>query len=259
MSDLVLSCAYDDLSGVSDTDFTVMAEFCYMDGPIRFTDKSLNGNERYLFNTWWQEIINEYGQSVDYYVNAYSLSSQDALYGEDTIAGYNDPKPIIIGVFLSNDSLLLSRFGIQSTTDFTALIHISSYYAVFGYGAEPKSDDVIRLTEYGNDRPGGRTGAMYQITSRDDEDLSQINQLAGHYMWLVRGKRYDYTSEPNIPKETVMDQVYDNFFAGALSGSALSSVSAGGPKVYNYDVDTAALSTFNYAANNVDTSVYGKY
>lgn len=249
--DLVLNSAYNDLPG---------QQICYSDGPIRFTDKGIGINENSLFNNWWAEILSAYGQKVDYYVNQYALSSQDAFYGEDTLAGFSDPKQIVIGVSVNNDSVLLSRFGIQATSDFTALIHISAYQAIFGNGAEPKSDDVIRLTEYGNDRPGGRSGAMYQITNRDDEDLSQINQLAGHYVWLVRGKRFDYSSEPNIPRETVMDQVYDNSFAGMLSGTTLSAISASEIKKYPYDVDTdAKTNIFNYGQNQVDTSVYGNY
>jgi hypothetical protein len=249
--DLVLNSAFNDLSAY---------QICYTDGPIRFTDKDINPNERYVFDVWWSEILNAYGQKVDYFENLYSLSGHDAFYGEHPMAGYATPKQIVIGVAVSNDSILLSRFGIQATSDFTALIHISGYEAVFGVGKEPKSDDVIRLTEFGSDRPGGRSGAMYQITSRDDEELSQINQLAGHYVWLVRGKRYDFTDEPNIPRETVMDQVYDNSFAGMISGTSLSGVSAEEVKKYDYNVDTDAKNNvFDYAQNGVDTSVYGVY
>jgi len=249
--DLVTNSAFNDLSGF---------QLCYTDGPIRFTDKSINTNERYVFNVWWSEILNAYGQNVEYFENLYSLSAHDAFYGEDSMAGYADPKNIVMGVAISNDSILLSRFGIQSTSDFTALIHISGYQAVFGVGKEPKSDDVVRLTEFGSDRPGGRAGAMYQITSRDDEELSQINQLAGHYVWLVRGKRFDFTNEPNIPREAVMDQVYDNSFAGMVSGTTLSAISSTEIKKYEYDVDADTKNTvFNYGINGVDTSPYGTF
>lgn len=247
---LVLNSAYNDLSS---------AQICYTDGLIRETDKDINSNERALFDQWWADILNMYGQKVDYYVNQYSLTAHDAFYGEDPLAGFDDPKQIIVGVAISNDSMLLSRFGIQATSDFTALIHISGYHAVFGLSAEPKSDDVVRLTEFGNDRPGGRSGAMYQITSRDDEEISQINQLGGHYVWIVRGKRFDYSSEPNIPRETVMDQVYDNAFAGMLSGTTLSAVSASEVKKYDEDVNQDAEVIFDYAANQVNTSPYGDY
>lgn len=251
MPDLVLNCAlYEPVEG---------SQVCYMDGPIRFTDKGTGSNERYVFDVWWGEIINAYGQNVDYYVNQYSLSTHDPFYGEDTMAGYAAPSAIVIGVAISNDSMLLSRFGIQATSDFTALIHISGYKAIFGPDAEPKSDDVVRLTEFGNDRPGGRGGGMYIITSRDDEEISQINQLMGHYVWLVKGKRYDFTDEPNIPREQVMDQVYDNTFAGLLSGNSLSALSAVETKKYNFSVDVESKTIFDYSANGVNTSPYGDY
>jgi hypothetical protein len=244
--DLVLNCSYDAVEG----------QMCYIDGPIRFTDKGLNENERYLFNKWWEEILNAYGQSVEYYVHGYSLSAHNPFYGEDPTANFGVPQPIIMGIALSNDSMLLSRFGIQATSDFTALVHISSFKAVFGADAEPKSDDLVKLTEFGNDRVNGRGPAIYQITSRDDEEVSQINQLAGHYVWLLRGKRYDYSSEPSAPREQVMDQVYDNAFAGALSSV---SVSGDPVKVYDFDVDEKAKEIFDYGANNVNTGVYGDY
>lgn len=249
--DLVLNSAYNDIAG---------SQICYTDDLIRFTDKSIGSNENQLFNNWWLEILSAYGQKVDYYVNQYALSSHDAFYGEDPMAGFAVPKSIVIGVAISNDSILLSRFGIQATSDFTALIHISGYKSIFGPGSEPRSDDVVRLTEFGNDRPNGRSGAMYQITSRDDEEISQINQLMGHYVWIVRGKRFDYSSEPNIPRETVMDQVYDTAFAGMLSGATISAVSAADLKKYPYDIEVdAPQNIFNYGENNVDTSPYGEY
>ena len=249
--DLVLGSAYNDFD---------VAQICYMDGPLRFTDKSINQNEQLLFNNWWSEILNTYGQKVDYFISNFSLSAQDGFYGEDTISGYSIPTPIIMGVSISNDSVLLSRFGIQATTDFTALVHISGFKAIFGPDAEPKSDDLVRLTEFGNDRPGGRTGAIYQITSRDDEEVSQINQLAGHFVWIIRGKRYDYTWEHNSARETVMDQVYDTSFAGLLSGTMKPSISASDIKKYDTsDVDSDAKNIFDYNTNGVNTSPYGNY
>ncbi len=42
----------------------VADEACY-----RFTDKSIQESERFLYSNWWREEINQFGVKVKYFVN----------------------------------------------------------------------------------------------------------------------------------------------------------------------------------------------
>lgn len=166
---------------------------------VRYLNKRFNSNERENYSRWWKEQINHYGTSVTYFTNNYSLVNHNFLYGEDSVSGYSKADDLIMLTDITNDSLMLSKFGIMADCDMTAVIHISAFYEKFGCGAEPKAGDLIQLTEYGEDRPGGRMAPIYEITERDDEYLPMTNPLIGHYVWYIKCKRYEYSYEPGVP------------------------------------------------------------
>lgn len=226
-------------------------------GNIRFTDKSINENERDNFYTYFREQIDLFGQSVDYYVSSYSLSAHDPVYGEQPHAVYNGPTQFVMFIELAEDSVMLSQFGLQGDDTVTAYIPISGFYNTFGTGKEPKAGDVFKLTEYGNTRPGERDGKSFEITQRLDQEINQINPLMGHYVWLVQAKRLDFSFQPGLTAEGGSDQVYDGSFSGRLSGytnpQTDTKIDSGN------DVDAASKNVFDYTAFNNDEDVYGDY
>jgi hypothetical protein len=126
---------------------------------------------------------------------------------------------------------------------------------------QPKAGDVFTLTEYGQGRPGNRSGYNYEVTEVLDQDISRTNQLAGHYIWIIKAKRFDYSFEPGLSAEKGSDQVYDNAFNGILSGGTQDvSVS----KKYNQQDPLLSVNqvgttvVFDMTANNA-TDVYGGY
>ena len=135
---------------------------------------------------------------------------------------------------------------------------------------QPKSGDVFALTEYGKGRVGNRGPKQYEVTEILDQDISRTNPLGGHYVWIIKGKRFEYSFEPGFaaPKlqdEKGDDQVFDNSFSGVLSGGS-QPVSAP-KKYYEQDPDNIKLlsindvskkEVFNMPANN-NTDVYGTY
>ena len=162
-----------------------------------------------------------------------------------------------MAVTVNNDSIILSKFGIQGQADVTAMITIQTFTSMLtgsalsamaqAYIYEPKAGDLIELIEYGSTRPNGRSGQIFEITERVDQQGGQFNQLMGHYIWIIRGKRYAYDYEPASPRENLSDQVYDNKYEG------LAPLDAGTPgtdarvietKLYGQNVD-------NYTRNNV--------
>ena len=184
---------------------------------FRFTDKSIQASERVLYSNYWREQINQFGVKVNYYVNTYNTLSADNFYGEQPTQTFADPRNITLAVTLNENAITLSKFGFESDDEVTAYIHISSFYDEFytlssvfepegiydryfhfNPVVEPKAGDVFELTEYGNDRPNNRQSKFFEITEKLDQDISQINNLQGHYVFLLKAKRLDYSFEPNI-------------------------------------------------------------
>ncbi len=244
-------------------------ENCY-----RFTDKSIQSSERTLFSNWWREQINLYGTKVNYFVNTYNVLSADNFYGEEPTKVFADPRQIVMAVTLNENAITLSKFGFESDDDITAYIHISSFYDSFytlssvydtQYNVvEPKAGDVFQLSEYGNDRPNDRQAKYFEITEKLDQDIAQMNQLGGHYVFLIKAKRLDYSFEPNIPFNNLTSgisgnsQIYEESFAGRLNGgdNEQSQLKKNGYDEYDADV-VSKNDVFDMSKN--DTDVYGDY
>lgn len=136
----------------------------------------------------------------------------------------------------------------------------STFESQYGQ-VQPKAGDVFVMTEYGKGRPGGRSGIQFEVTEVLDQDISKMNQLGGHYIWMLKAKRFDFSFEPGLSAEKLSDQVYDNGFSGILSGGT-QDMSA--PKKYNekdplVSIDqVSSTRVFNMSAHE-NTSVYGDY
>jgi len=227
----------------------------YTASTVRFTDKEKNVAERSLYSNYWREQIDLYGQKILYYKNLYNLEQADNTYGEMPLNQFETPKEMIMLFTLTENSLILSKFGYQSDDQVTAYLHISSFYVHYPPNYEPKAGDVFKLVEYGSDRPNERDGKMYEITERCDEDNSKINPLAGHYIWLLKAKRLEHSFE-NLPQEKGNTQVHDDTFYGDLSG-ALVAPPQRDPS-YPQDSDTESKEkVFDMSIN--DTLEYGGY
>jgi len=233
-------------------------------GPIRVLDANYTAGERELFKSWWQEQINMYGQKINYYINGYNLSAHDYFYGEQPLVRYAPPIPMVMAITLSNDNVVLQKFGLEGQADLTALISISTFYttitAVSGIlsaaNYEPKSGDLIELSEYGSLRPGGRSGRVFEITERVDEMGGENNQVLGHYVWMMKARRFDFNYELGAPREKLMDQVYDNKADGAQN--SLPKILE--TKTYTQFVDKDSKEVFNYKEHEEsNNSVYGDY
>lgn len=123
---------------------------------IRFINKNTNENERKTIANWWSEATNLYGTSVSYFIHQYTLSGHDFIYGEQPTAPFSAPITMLVMAQVNNDSLLLSKFGIQCDADLTVVVPIAQFAETMKNPlAAPKAGDLIRLDEVGWDRPGG--------------------------------------------------------------------------------------------------------
>jgi len=234
-------------------------------GPIRVLSVQNNASQIALFNSWWQEQLNMFGQQVNYYINGYNLSAHDFFYGEQPLVRFAPPIPMVMAITMSNDSVILSKFGLEGQADLTALIAINTFTstvtAVSGSlsaaNYEPKSGDLIELSEFGSTRPNKRSGKVFEITERLDEANSEeMNQLLGHYVWVLKAKRFDYNYELNAPRESQMDQVFDNMADGAQNN--LPEIIE--TKVYSQTIDKDSVKVFDYTQNpKSNAGVYGDY
>ena len=206
---------------------------------LRYLDKSKNQNERGLFSSYWKEQIHIYGQQINYFCNKSSLSGMNVLYGEEPDAGFLQAQPMIVLLNLTNDSYLLSKFGIIADSDMNGVIHPDDFTSLFGAGSEPKPSDLLQLSEFGSDRINWpkRGATVYELTEVIDEFV--INPLGGHYVWFFKAKRYDYSFEDGSP------------------GSGVGNK----PNNDNDALEALADSNFNYPEENPcsNPSVYGDY
>lgn len=228
----------------------------FSDIPVRYLNKNINPHERMNFDSWWKEQINHYGVEVNYYTNNHSLTGQDFIYGEQPTQVFSDPVKIIVVMNLNENALSLSRFGVMADDEVTALISFSSFQEQLGVGEEPKAGDIFELEEYGRSRPGGRTGKIFEITQRVDQDVTQINQLQGHYVWLMTAKRFDYSYEPNAPQEQPVGSITDDVFEGLIDIETDEPIIV---KSYTGDADEVAKPVYDYRVFLDQDHVYGNY
>jgi hypothetical protein len=188
---------------------------------VRYLNKTVNDNERILISGYWREQVEHFGTEVTYYTHGYTLSTHNYLYGEDPTTPFLSAGPMVMLTDITNDAIMLSKFGIMADCDMTCIIHIESFKKIFGTYREPKAGDLIEMAEYGGfgDRPGGRGAPVYEITERDDQNLQfNANQLMGHYIWVMKCKRWEYSYEPGAPEENLNIQINDDGEYGRMPG-----------------------------------------
>jgi len=232
--------------------------FKYNNG-LRFLDKQVNCNERDNYKGWWLEQIYQYGTVIDYYRNNTTLDSVDPLYGEEPTQVFSEPEKMVFAITLNENSVVLQKFGLVADDELTGFIPIESYTRSMSSDAnpypEPKSGDIIELTEFGDSRPGNRGAKKFEITERLDQDVQQLNPLLGHYVWLIKGKRYDYSYEQGIEAEVGLEQPTDDTYHGGLSGDAQLE----DDQYYFEDVDRASRNIFDYSVYGDYDDIYGGY
>lgn len=233
--------------------------FKHSNSGFRFLNKEVNCNEINNYKGWWLEQIYQYGTVVDYYVNGTNVENVDPLYGEAPTQRFLDPQKLIFALTLNENSVVLQKFGLMADDELTGFIPIESYSLAMSSAEnpnpEPKAGDVIELTEFGSTRPGGRGAKKFEITERLDQDVEQLNPLLGHYVWLIKGKRFDYSYELGIDKEPGLQQPTDDTYHGGLSGDEQLEDDT----LYFNDVDREGRNIFDYSVYGDYDDIYGGY
>ena len=245
--------------------------------------------EQLVYNQAFSDLINNYGIPISYFINTFNTLSADMLYGQDPTQEFFGPIEMQMYIELSDDAVSLTKFGFDPGDEFTAFVHISSFttsvsskfdYASYNQSIEPKSGDLISLSALGCDRPNGRGEVVYQITERMDQDMAALNPALGHYVYRLRGKRFEYSFENGLSARATYDtgglsstdwpqsepaneQIFDNSFSGVLSSTLTDQTSSEG-KTYResgkdpYDIDNSSKNDVLDMSVN-DTDIYGSY
>mgnify|MGYP003652258394 CR=1 FL=1 len=246
--------------------------------------------EQLVYDQAFSDLINNYGIAISYYVNTFNTLSADLLYGENVgsyagvnVETYEGPLEMQMYIELSDDAISLTKFGFDPGDEFTGFVHISTFqtaasaafdYASFNQDIEPKAGDLISLSGLGCDRPNGRGTVVYQVTERMDQDMSVLNPVLGHYIYRLRGKRFNYSFESGLSargedgnqwpqSEPVNEQIFDNSFSGVLSSTLADQTSSEGktyapPPANPYDIDDSSKNDVLDMSVN-DTDIYGSY
>jgi hypothetical protein len=231
-------------------------------------DKSRLQPDIKLISNVADEIVVSMGQKINYWINTTTLLSADNIYGEQPTARFHGPK--LLKFLISNlneSSLNIGSWGFNPEDELTAYITYGlftkamsgdSIYTDLQQDIEPKSGDVFQMVEYGNDRINGRGGNYFEITQKRDQDIADsLNPLGAHYAWKITAKRLSYSWQPNLPQETVNDQITDDTFYGKLSSNIVGELSSA-PKTYIDSADTESKKHILDMSVN-DTSMYGTY
>ena len=228
---------------------------------LRFLDKTVTNNERENYKGWWLEQIYQYGTIVDYYVNNTTIETMDPLYGEESTQTFSVPNKLIFALTLNENSVVLQKFGLMADDELTGFIPIESYTLAMSSAEnpnpEPKAGDVIELTEFGSTRPGGRGAKKFEITERLDQDVEQLNPLMGHYVWLVKGKRYDYSYEQGIDPEPALQEPIDDEYHGEVD--IVTDDPVDDTQLHFNDVNRESRNIFDYSVYGDYDDIYGGY
>jgi hypothetical protein len=222
--------------------------------------------EQLVYDAAFNDIINNFGVPINYYVNSFNISAADTLYGEHPTSIFRGPFELLMYIELNENAINLSKFGFASDDELTGYLHIATFtttmsslvnYSSFGQVVEPKSGDIIELTALGCDRPNGRGPKWFEVTERVDQDVASMNPLLGHYIYRLKAKRYEYSFEPGLSGERQNQQVFENSFSGILS-SNIPGVVPSDAKSYPGDVDTdSKTKVLDMSVNPTD--IYGTY
>lgn len=218
-------------------------------------DPSVLQAEQIIYDKSYDELINNFGIEIDYYINTFNLSGANLLYGEHPTSIFYGPITMMMYIELNDSNLSLSKYGFDPGDDLTGFVHIRSFtqtisnysfyvldnnnniitlsdgsnllgtdqrvllnYLATNQVIEPKSGDLIDMIALGCTRPGDRGSNIYEITERRDQDIDgNLNPLMGHYVYKLTAKRFEYSFEPNAPQERGNEQIYENSFSGKLS------------------------------------------
>lgn len=220
-----------------------------MDGKMFFGCRTTEDRDR--ARRYWLDLNKQYGLNVKYYKNGYDLEEHDNLYGEHVTSEFSEPKFIRVLPYLETQNTILTQYGIITDMDIQFYIPIGEFNRVWGEDSVPNRGDLIELIDEACDRPEGQAPKVFQVTSKRDS-ANPADPFAGHYVWYLDAKRFDYSYEYKAPDEGG-EPITNSTFVGVLSSSRQEESD---PLTYGPSVDQEAKEDLD---NEDSSEIYGGY
>lgn len=220
-----------------------------MDGKMFFGCRTRQDRDR--AKAYWNDLNKQYGLNVKYYKNKFTLGEHDNIYGEHVTAGFSDPKFIRVLPNLEANNIILTEYGMFNDVDLQIYIPIDEFIRVWGDEEVPNRGDLVEIIDEACDRPEGQSPKIYQITNKRDT-MNPMDPFAGHYVWQLEAKRFDYSYEYNAPDEGG-EQITNSTFVGVLSSSRMEESE---PLSYGPSADEEAKMDLD---NEESSSIYGGF
>jgi len=212
-------------------------------------------NDQVSYNEWLKELVGIYGVEIRYYPNKFSLTDMNIIFGDDMISGFSSDITFKAFVEISNNSNIMSRFGIQINADVGVSIPFDTWDIYFP-DSEPKAGDIFVVVNTGCGRRGDRTAEVFEVTKRLDRKNPGGDFLGRHYAWFLEAARYEYAYEPGAPPEAQNPGVSDEVLFGRLAGGT-NPATPDPSKSYDGNVKEIADNIVTYGDNR--DSVFGNY
>lgn len=234
-------------------------------GPVRDSVNAIpecgSGSETIdLYSSLTDSASNLLGVRILYWRYDYKKESDHSLFEEDTDAEYLGPYALQAVGSINSDDSLLGNFGIEGTNDVDLYISFPEWERVFGKTAGPIAKDVFTFRDIlcPPQAPSGHTSIYFELASQGDGDLTSLF-MGQKYHWVLSGKRFDFSWQPNAPVESISDQVFKNTHQGPIEDSGdpeNPTREKGDFSVDNNIMDDIAKDDFDSSSKN---GIFGKY
>lgn len=212
-----------------------------------FYELSENADMLSKFGFRSDDAITLYLHISSFYETFYDIGTEFLVSQRDIVA--SDECDLDNLERISSESRLAFRTEKPSTFE-------SQFYQV-----QPKPGDVFTLHEYAKGRPAPRGSKHFEVTEVLDQDINRTNPLGGHYVWIIKAKRFEYSFEPGLSPEKASDQVFDSSKNGILSGgSQTPSADKKYQQQYPHkDINEVSKKQIFDMPKNNPTDIYGGY
>ena len=149
--------------------------------------------EQLVFDQSFNDLINNFGVEVDYYIHTFNFRSADTLYGEEPTAVLYGPIPVKMYIELSNEGLSLQKFGFDTQDDFTGYVHIKTFEDTLSARdlfIRTERGDILPLLEFA-DELETENGSIDIVTENGSEQLIINDTLSDSLTALYGQTEYE--------------------------------------------------------------------